>query len=214
MSFTPTSQQMLFMLRLVFGPPEPKLSEALPQLKPAALRDQLKSLGLIAVEKRGRSQYVRLTEKGWAWLQEHLDAPINPVGKVAGSVLAELLPRLKTFLAAHQFALGELLLAGTAARDSGAADTPAATAASDAERLLDTLYRLDGSRRARILLADARAALPELSASAFDAAALALQAQGRIALYHLDDPAQRTPRIEDAAIQVARTRYHLAYLVS
>lgn len=211
MSFTPTSQQTLFMLRLVFGPREPKLSEALPQLKPAALRDQLKALGLIDVEPRGRSKHLRLTEKGWAWVQEHLDAPINPAGKVPGSVLAELLPRLKTFLAAHQFALGELLTAVPVAGHSAeqGAQPPVAT---DAARVLAALRTLDGGRRARILLADARAALPQLAATAFDVAVLGLQAQGQLALYHLDEPSQRTAPVEDAAIQVAGTRYHLAYL--
>jgi hypothetical protein len=62
------------------------------------------------------------------------------------------------------------------------------------------------------LLAAARAALPQMSTAAFDSAALSLQARGLIALYHLDDPAQRNALVEQSAIHVAGSRYHIAYL--
>jgi hypothetical protein len=210
MSFAPTSQQTLFMLLLVFGPREPKLSDVRLEL-PAAQRKELETDGLIRLERRGRSDHVILTARGGAWVQEHLDSPIPATGAAPGLVLAALLPLLKAFLAVRGSTLGELLLSPR---------EPAARAAvthepgddSEAEHFVAALQRLDAGEHRFVPLCDLRTALPELARTQFDAAALALQAQGRIALFRIDEPWRRSPSIEDAAIDVAGNRYHSAYL--
>lgn len=220
MSFTPTSAQTLFMLRLVFGPREPRLADTRPQFKQVARRKELETLGLIRIEKRGRSGHVVLTERGWTWVEKHLDEPFNAAGSVPGQVLRDLLPRLKAFLETNRFTLGELCTGPSTVPESlpgeNAVDGPDPLAPpEDPEAvLLRTLRALDRGRGQRLLIADARAALPHVSAQMFDAAALALQSRGVIALYHLDDPSQRSAAVEEAAIHVAGSRYHLAYLTA
>ena len=219
MSFTPTSTQMLFMLRLVFGPSEPKLAETRPQLRAPDLRNTLEAEGLIRIEKRDGSNYVILTEQGWTWVQDHLDMPINMEGSTPGLVLAELLPRLKSFLAAKGSTLGELLLLSEPPKSAqqalawapGVAESCEAPAI-DLERWLQALRELDGGEHRFVPLAELRQALPDLARPFFDAAALALQQQGRIALFRIDEPWRRSASDEIAAIDVAGNHYHSAYL--
>jgi hypothetical protein len=210
MSFAPTSQQMLFVLLLVFGPREPKLSDMRLEL-PLAQRKPLEAGGLIRLEKRGRSEHVILTEQGWAWAQEHLDTPITATGTAAAVVLAALLPHLKRFLATRGARLGELLLSSQSPAER---PPPSQSRASgrEMEHFVAALQRLDGGENRFVLLADLRTALPELLRPQFDAAALALQAEGRIALFRIDEPWRRSPTVEAAAIDVAGSRYHSAYL--
>lgn len=218
MSFAPTAQQMLFMLLLVFGRREPKLSEIRLELAPPQ-RKQLESHGLIRLEKRARSEHVILTEQGWTWVQEHLDSPVTATGAAPGLVLAALLPRLKAFLAARGSTLGEMLLSPQALAEHAAAGGDGGTGVPDqrvsdgeVEHFMAALQRLDAGDHRFVPLADLRSALPGLPRTQFDAAALALQAQGRIALFRIDEPWRRSEAVEAAAIEVAGNRYHSAYL--
>lgn len=62
----------------------------------------------------------------------------------------------------------------------------------------------------RTTLVEARAMFPSWTREMFDVAALHLQADGRVALYHEDRPDTR-PALEAGAISVASTKYHLLY---
>jgi len=221
MSFTPTSAQVLFMLGLVFGKREPKVADARPQLAAPQMKT-LESHGLIQVEKRGRSSHVMLTEQGWTWTQEHLDSPITASGTAPGLVLAALLPHLKALLVAKGETLGQLLSCSQASAGGAVAEQLRVTSGSDGvvplqrsdgdvERFVSALRHLDGGEHQFVLLADLRSALADLPRSSFDAAALTLQAEGRIALFRIDEPWRRSPTAEAAAIDVAGTRYHSAY---
>jgi hypothetical protein len=220
MSFTPTSAQMLFMLRLVFGPSEPKLADTRPQLKQADLKATLEAEGLIRLEKRDGSNHVILTEQGWTWVQDHLDEPMTMEGSTPGLVLAELLPRLKSFLAAKGSTLGELLLLSSPPQAMAPAENGPADAddgdfqapAMEADRWLSALRVLDRGEHRFVPLAELRQVLPDLARPIFDATALALQQQGLIALFRIDEPWRRSESDEAAAINVAGNHYHSAYL--
>ena len=203
MSFEPDPRQTLYMLRLTFGAVEPRLQDLKPPLEPVALRKQLEAQGLIRLEKRGRHRHVLLTDKGWQWMQAHLDARIDTAsGAAAGLVLKDLLPRLRSFLENKGFALAELFAHG----DSMAPEC--------SQRTRATLLELgQGRAQQRLTLAQVRAALPQLSRDALDAALLELQRSGAVALYHEDNPAQRSAEVEAAALQLAGSRYHLVYLL-
>jgi len=206
MSFEPDPRQTLYMLRLVFGPAEPKLKDLKPPLEPAPLRKQLEALGLIRLEKRGRYQHVLLTDKGWQWTEAHLNARINPAGASAGRVLVDLLPRLQAFLARKGHALAELFSDGS--------PTPPLRSQHPSTQAQAALLGLGhGQTQQRLTLAQVRAALPQLSRAALDAALLDLQHVGAIALYHEDDPELRGTEIEAAALQLGGSRYHLVYLL-
>jgi hypothetical protein len=202
MSFEPHPRQTVYMLRLTFGPAEPRLQDLKPPLEPVALRKQLETQGLIRLEQRGRHRHVLLTDKGWQWMQAHLNARIEPGGGAAGLVLMDLLPRLKAFLERKGYALAELC------GDSDSMNAPTS------QQIKVALLELSHQRiEQRLTLAQVRSALPQVSRVSLDAALLDLQRDGVIALYHEDDPALRSPEVEAAALQLAGSRYHLVYLL-
>lgn len=214
MSFEPDPRQTLYMLRLTFGPFEPKLQDLQPPLEPVALRKQLEVQGLIRLEKRGRHQHVLLTDKGWQWMQAHLDARIDVAGRAAGQVLQGLLPRLRAFLDSKGYALAELFSQGEGQRSSLGESREGAPAPDCRQRIHAALLELSGGRvQQRLTLAQLRRALPQLPRAALDAALLELQGRGVVALYHEDDPALRSAAVEAAALQLAGSRYHLVYLL-
>jgi hypothetical protein len=203
MSFEPDPRQTLYMLRLTFGAAEPRLQDLKPALEPVALRQQLEAHGLIRLEKRGRHQHVLLTDKGWQWMQAHLNARIDAAGAVAPYlVLKDLLPRLQSFLHSKGYALAELFSQG----DS--------MAPANSQQLRAALLELgQGRAQQRLTLARVRLAQPQHSRADLDAALLELQRDGVVALYHEDNPALRSAEVEAAALQLAGSRYHLVYLL-
>jgi hypothetical protein len=212
MSFDPTPAQTLLMLRLVFSGREPKLTELQPQLKPQALRDQLEREGLIRLERRGRARHVVVTEKGWAWTQARLDAPLNPQGANPGRALIDLLPRLKAFLLREGYTLADLFVAA-GPRPPAEAPLPASAQAIDAQVRSALLALGSGQSRVRVVLADLREALPRLSRESLDASLMRLQVGGELVLYPEDAGHLRTQRVRDAEVGIAGSRYHIAYLL-
>ena len=202
MSFEPDPRQTLYMLRLTFGPPEPRLQDLQPPLEPVSLRKQLEAQGLIRLEKRGRQQHVLLTDKGWQWTQRHLSARIDVAGVVPGLVLKDLLPRLQSFLEREGYALADLFA------------NPGASAQDSSQQIRTVLLELGrGRAQQRLTLAQVRSALPQLTREVLDTALLDLQRSAVVALYHEDNPALRTAEVEAAALQLAASRYHLVYLL-
>lgn len=93
--------------------------------------------GLIAEEKQPRPrpgkrtvQALQLTlqEKGWAWLADHLDAPLSP-SKAAAAVLQRLLAALQSHLERHRLALADFLVS-----DNLRADADPATSSEAAQK--------------------------------------------------------------------------------
>jgi hypothetical protein len=202
MSFEPDPRQTLYMLRLTFGAAEPRLLDLQPPLEPVALRKQLEAQGLIHLEKRGRQQHVLLTDKGWQWMQAHLNARVDVAGVVPSLVLRQLLPRLQVFLEREGYALAELFA------------NPGSSPAISSQRVRTVLLELgQGRTQQRLTLAQVRAAVPQLAREVLDATLLDLQRSAAIALYHEDNPALRSAEVEAAALQLAASRYHLVYLL-
>lgn len=204
MSFTPTPIQTLLLFRLLFGGDEPKKSDLKPQLPGPAFK-QLLDAGFVELEKRGRASHVLLTDRAWAWCREHLDAPFSPTLNAA-RVLQSLLPRLKGYLDVQGASLADLMAA--------AAPPPADASTPDVRtRIRETCLALGGGRTdTRVRLKNLRAALSDVPRERLDAALFALQREGGLALYHLDDPRQRDAEDEAAAIEVLNSRFHIVYL--
>ena len=80
------------------------------------------------------------------------------------------------------------------------------------DRWLSALRVLDRGEHRFVPLAELRQVLPDLARPIFDATALALQQQGLIALFRIDEPWRRSESDEAAAINVAGNHYHSAYL--
>jgi hypothetical protein len=59
-----------------------------------------------------------------------------------------------------------------------------------------------------------RTALEEIERSILDKALLDLQNQGSLVLMHMDDPQERTPADEEAALTIVGQKRHIIYMSS
>ena len=81
-------------------------------------RKRLQADGVIEQEKRksptgrGTAVFISLTDRGWGWLGNHLDADLSTRTQAGTEVLHRLLLRLKTFIDQKQLSLGDLILPG------------------------------------------------------------------------------------------------------
>jgi hypothetical protein len=139
-------------------------------------RDALKAQGLVAERKQGRGLWLEVTERGWAWASDHLDAEL-PTGSTAGAeILRGWLSRIKLFLDAKGFALADLL-------------APVAPSAALPERIRAAyLDCTGGALNQRLFLAKLRKKLPQVDRVALDDALRALHGHDGVQLSGTDNP--------------------------
>jgi len=167
-------------------------------------RDQLVKAGvieLLPVAKPGRGKQAALTERGWAWAQENLDAEVCQ-SKMAAEVLEAVLKHLKRYMETHNLALSEII--------RPAPEYPRA----DLEKLVQEVYfRLSrGRSNVRIRLSELRNCLQGMSRSELDSTLLRMQRNGVLSLYGLDDPREIGIDDEQAAINIAGFKKHIVYM--
>jgi hypothetical protein len=203
--------ELLFLWRLAVAGGGDWLKDIKPDPKSPA-RKRLQADGMIEQGKRklpsgrGTALYVSLTDRGWNWLGDHLDADLScrtPAGTV---VLHRLLVRIKTFLDQEQISLGDLILPG---------ETPTPVAGASVEDLVTTAYLTisKGQTNVRVRLAELRHFLPSIPRLAFDQALLGMASSGRASLYRLDNPSEIHPEDRDAALRTpSGEERHVVYL--
>ncbi len=240
MDLEPSPKQALILWKLLFTGEEPAQSKVKPELKPKE-REPLVAAGLIEKQKRGRSTHLVLTDKAWEWAVDHFDAEVMK-SMYAGPVLRALLTKLKLYLAQSGVSLAELLepaLTSDAipggdavgrdappSRNETASDppapqptaaTPRPPATGDPEglrqRARKVCLELGGMHtNQRIRVVDLRRALPEADRAELDATLLDMEQRGELVLLTLDNPAERTPADEAAALTVLGEKRHILYL--
>lgn len=208
-------KQTLFLWRLLVEPEGAFLQEVKNPSLSATERNQLVSGGLIEVEKRkpkSKSRpcnYAFVTEKGWNWIESHLDAPLPKQGNGGLAVLGRLLQQLKLPIEA-----GEVSLAGLLAprEPTPVAETPVAetTLSTEAPPVADEFKRRlyaacaqlvgDGVYGQRVRLADLRAQLADVPRPDLDCVLQELERSQAAALYPLNDPREIRPEDEEAAL--------------
>lgn len=176
------------------------------ELKPEpnkADRDALERDGLIAVTRNGprRKIILEVTDKGWQWAGEHLDAPLPVNSPVAGKILQVWLTHLKAFLAVHNFVLADLFGA------------KAQTATGDLWAQLRAAYlqATGGKLNTRALLKDIRARL-DVDRPTLDAALKAYQADAKLQLYPSDNRLELTEADRAAAVQIGGEPRHIVWI--
>jgi hypothetical protein len=209
LSFKPNPKQALVMWHLLITGNEPKLSDVKPELKPAE-RKPLEEAGLIALEKRGRSKHMVLTDRAWEWALDHFDAEVSKSSSAA-PVLQTLLVKLKAYLQLHAIPLAELL----GPQDEqvvGSGITPIPP--HNLEEKVRAAYTsvAGGTYNVRVRLSELRRYLDELSREEVDSTLLAMQLEGKLVLMHLDDPQEITLEDEQAAVDVSGHKRHLVYM--
>ena len=85
MNVTPTQTLILWSLLARHG--HAPQGDLVPAVKKAD-REALAALGLVALEKRGRSFMLTVTDRGWHWASDHLDAPLPPAFRTLQDWLA------------------------------------------------------------------------------------------------------------------------------
>jgi DNA-binding PadR family transcriptional regulator len=209
MNFSPKPIQTLYIWRLLVSQGEAWLSAIKPQLKPL-LRRELKEAGFITEEKRSTSKrskglYVQLTDQGWAWVSDNLDAPLPSRSTAAVPVLHALLTKLKPVLKKHNIPLVEILAPAEPIKPPSDGDLES--------RVREAYFRLSGGKaNVRVRLAQLRQALPDIGRDTLDELLLKLQRAEKLVLYSLDNPKEISPEDVQAAIILAGFSRHIVYM--
>jgi len=213
MNFAPSPTQALVLWRLLFTGEQPPQSRLRPALSHKDRR-ALVAAGLLEAERRGRVTHLVPSDQAWDWALAHLDAPL-PRSVHAGPVLQCVLAKLQTLMRAYDIPLAEVV--GGARPGAAPRRRPHATGPAASAELIPLVrvacLRLSGGRtNARVRLTALRAALLHVGRTALDDALLAMERGGDVVLMTLDNPAERKPADERAALHVAGETRHLVYL--
>ncbi len=190
--------ELLFLWRLAVAGGEDWLKDIKPDPKSPA-RKRLQANGVIEQEKRkspsgrGAPVFVSLTEKGWGWLGDHLDADLSTRTPAGTEVLHRLLMRLKTFIDQKQLSLGDLILLN--------ARKPADDEQDMEDRVASAYFSISkGRNNVRVRIADLRHVLESIPRLKLDQALLDMASSGKASLYRLDNPAEIQAEDRDAVL--------------
>ena len=226
MSFEPSPKQALFLFGILFGPTpewrEPMKSKTRPRLHPKECRALIRR-GLLEEEQRGRACHLVATDAAWDWANRHLQTELSPDSTAASPILHHVLSQLGAFFARRGLTLADLFSPAALPADDVSApvtltsDAPPPRSEHEENHLRDqiraALGRLgQGRARRRLRLADVRHELAKVPRLELDAALLAMQSDGELILYRLDNRAELRPRDDEAALHVGDAPRHLVYL--
>ncbi len=203
--------ELLFLWRLAVAGGEDWLKDIKPDPKSPA-RKRLQANGVIEQEKRkspsgrGAPVFVSLTEKGWGWLGDHLDADLSTRTPAGTEVLHRLLMRLKTFIDQKQLSLGDLILLN--------ARKPADDEQDMEDRVASAYFSISkGRNNVRVRIADLRHVLESIPRLKLDQALLDMASSGKASLYRLDNPAEIQAEDRDAVLLTpSGEERHVVYL--
>lgn len=209
MAFKPTVTQRHVLYWLLFTGNEPPMSKTEPKLQ-ANQRKELINAGLIVLEKRGRARHIIITDKGWAWIADHLDDEIPRNLKLVSPALEALLKKIKDYMTGNNVSLAEIL------RGKDKAEKEIKDKSVNIEdRISSVYYELAGREwNTRVRLSDLRAALHETPRNELDATLRKMQLDNRysLVLYPYDDPREIKHEDDEAAIDIAGTKNHILYI--
>jgi DNA-binding PadR family transcriptional regulator len=202
--------EALFLWRLAVGGGEDWLKEIKPDPKSSA-RKKLAADGLIEQVKRkstsgrGAPLYISLTDRGWAWLGNHLDFDLKTRSPAGSEVLHQLLLKLKKFMEQKQISLSDLILAGQKTDEYCCDDVE--------DRLTKAYLALsNGQTNVRVRIADLRNLLSSVPRMTFDQVLLDMASNGKASLYRLDNPTEIQPEDRDAVLRTpAGEERHVVY---
>ena len=164
-----------------------------PEMKKAD-RDALVSEGLIASVAKSRPIMLEVTDKGWAWAGDHLDAELPKRSVYGAAILQAWLKQLKTFMAAKGIVLADVLA-------TPATPEPRADYSALRERIRQAYLDATGGRlNQRVFLNVLRDKLGDVDRSALDNALRKLHLEDGAHLSGTDNPPEITPAIRDASL--------------
>jgi hypothetical protein len=159
-------------------------------------REALVRAGLISAPKRGRGYWLEVTDKGWSWAAEHLDADL-PKRSIAGSgILQAWLARLKTFMARRDLVLADVLGSQTPIKPQ----PRAIDYETLRERIRKAYFEIAGAFNARVFLSDLRQRLRDIDRAALDEALRRMHLEEGTTLSSLNNPQEITPAIRHGGL--------------
>jgi hypothetical protein len=177
-----------------------------PEMKKAD-RDALVSEGLIASVAKSRPIMLEVTDKGWAWAGDHLDAELPKRSVYGAAILQAWLKQLKTFMAAKGFVLADVL--------APAATPPELRGDYSAlrERIRQSYLDASGDRlNQRVFLNLLRDRLGDVDRSVLDDALRKMHLEGGAHLSGSDNPPEITSAIRDASLDFKGERMFVLWI--
>lgn len=181
-------------------------------------REALVRVGMITSEKRGRALWLEVTDKGWAWAGDNLDASLPKRSNAGNLILQGWLTRLKAFMEARGLALADVLAPNPSSNGTSARTVvfspPAPTDYSTVRSRIRKAYLevTNGRFNRRALLRDIRSKLQDLERSTLDEALKQMQREQEASLYQIDNRIDITDADRSAAIYFGSEPRHLLWI--
>jgi hypothetical protein len=164
-------------------------------------REALVRAGLIVAPKQGRGYWLEVTDKGWSWAAEHLDADLPERSIAANAILQAWLARLKAFMANRDIALADVLRAQQPVDRPTTASAPT-IADYDAlrTRIRRAYLEIGGALNTRVFLSDLRERLRDVDRALLDDALCRMHLEEGATLSGLNNPQEITQPIRNGAV--------------
>ncbi len=156
--------------------------------------------GLVETDKnRKRAITIEVTDKGWAWAAENLDAELPSRSTAAGPIMQAFLSHLKIFLKSRNIALAEIFMIEEA---EGLAETCPSLGDKEIKKLIrETYFSLThGKSKQRVRLHQLRDSLPDIDRNLLDDTLLEMEREEDLVLYTLDNVREITAYDRAAAL--------------
>jgi hypothetical protein len=169
-------------------------------------RDALVSEGLIASVAKSRPIMLEVTDKGWAWAGDHLDAELPKRSVYGAAILQAWLKQLKSFMTAKGFVLADVLA-------TPASPEPHVGSSALRERIRQSYLDATGGRlNQRVFLNVLRDRLGDVDRSTLDEAFRKLHLEDGAHLSGTDNPPEITPAIRDASLDFKGERMFVLWI--
>jgi hypothetical protein len=181
--------------------------ELIPKVEKAE-RAALEKAGLVTVEKRQRSYWLDVTDKGWHWAEGHLGDALPDKSFGGAFVLRTWLTRLQAFMQVHEVRLADVL--GPQTKSVG--DRLSTGYAELRERIRAVYLEIAGGFNKRALLKDIREHLRQVDRSALDDALKRMQREEDASLMQLDNRVEITEADRAAALYIGSEPRHILWI--
>jgi len=170
-------------------------------------RDALVREGLIRSDPKSRPIMLEVTDKGWAWAGDHLDAELPKRSVHGAAILQAWLKQLRTFMAANGFVLADVL--GTPVTSKPAHDDYSALR----QRIRQSYLEATGGRlNQRVFLNVLRDGLGDVDRSALDDALRKMHLEEGSHLSGSDNPPEITDAIRGASLDFKGERMFVLWI--
>lgn len=211
-SLTPT--QTLILWYLISHGGEAWLEDVNKVSKKPSDRSAMERAKLIAVEQRRnektrrKKKWIEVTDAGWAWANDHLDAKLPAKAQAASPILQAWLTHLNRYMKQRGIALAEII----SGQPSSPEEQPE-TASDLRERIRKAyLQSSSGVWNTRVRLADLRRALNGVKRADLDKKLLEMQRSHELVLFPLDNRLEITAADDGAALMVGGAPAHILYM--